>query len=169
MEELTQHLLKELFDYKDGELYWKVKKAHGIKMGDLAGVVMKGGYRHVGINGKLYYAHRLIFLYHNGYLPEFIDHIDCDKLNNDINNLREATMRQNNTNVKKQAFYNGKSTSSIYKGVCWDKRAKKWMAQIMSNGELKYLGVFTFETEAAKAYNKVAIKSFGKFAKLNEV
>ena len=70
-DELTQNLLKELFDYRDGELYWKVKKAVNTKVGDRAGGVILGGYRIIGINGKSYLTHRLIFLYHHKHLPLF--------------------------------------------------------------------------------------------------
>lgn len=104
---LTQKYVRSLFDYKDGNLYWKVRKAYRIKIGDLAGYVNITGYQEVIIDGKSYKAHRLIFLYHHGYLPKFLDHIDCNKLNNDINNLREATKSQNKMNQRKIKDING--------------------------------------------------------------
>lgn len=166
-EEITQNLLKELFDYRDGELYWKVAKARRVKIGDHAGYVSSGGYRQISINDKYYYAHRLVFLYHHGYLPEFLDHVDGDPTNNSIDNLREATIRQNGMNRKKSKSYNGKPTSSRFKGVCWDKQRKKWLVQIMINGKMKHLGRFTSEIEAARSYDKAAIRLFGEFKKLN--
>ena len=165
---ITQDLLKELFDYRDGNLYWKVAR-QGIRNDDLAGGVGGNGYRSITINYKAYYAHRLIFLFHHGYLPEFLDHIDGNKLNNDISNLREATIRQNGMNAKKYKSMNGKPTSSIYKGVTWSKSDKKWQAYIQISGKLKYLGSFKSETDAAKAYNDVAIEFFGEFANINEI
>ena len=169
MNELTQNLLRELVDYKDGELYWKVAKGRRVKIGDRTGTIQRDGYRATMVNGKLYRTHRLIFLYHHGYLPKFLDHIDGNPANNNITNLRAATFSQNQRNRKKGKFYKGKPTSSIYKGVTWDKGAKKWMVQIMINDKNKYCGYFDSEIEAAKTYDKAAIEAFGEFAKINEV
>lgn len=167
--EITQKYLKSLFDYQDGELYWKISNSNRAKIGDRVGTDHGNGYRRVAVNGKDYFVHRLIFLYHRGYLPEFLDHIDDNRSNNDINNLREATMSQNNMNRKKFKSINGKSTSSDFTGVTWNKRAKKWMVYITNNGKQKHLGYFDSETDAAKAYNRAAIERDGKFARLNEV
>lgn len=101
MIELTQNYLKELFDYRNGNLYWKVRKSYRIKIGDIGGYVRKDGYRHVGIDDKDYKSHRLIFLYHHGYLPKSLDHIDGNKSNNDIDNLRCATNQENAMNQKR--------------------------------------------------------------------
>ena len=108
-EELTQDLVRALFNYRDGNLYWKISKSYRIKIGNLAGRINKQGYRSVGINNKEYRYHRLIYLYHYGYLPKFIDHIDGNKLNNNIDNLRSAKVKiiteieqnKNFINVKK--------------------------------------------------------------------
>ena len=163
MNELTQELVKELFEYKDGNLYWKIRRS-GIRKGYKAGTLRKDNYHSIGINNKIYLNHRLIFLYHHGYLPKFIDHIDRDKANNNIENLREVTLQQNNMNRKSH-----KNTSSIYKGVSWDKRYQKWKSQIEINGKSIHLGYFKSETEAAIAYNRAAIELFGEYAKLNEI
>ena len=69
-DELTQKYVRSLFNYRDGELYWKVAR-QGRKLGVPAGGISLDGYRVIRINGKLYRSHRLIFLYHHGYLPEF--------------------------------------------------------------------------------------------------
>jgi hypothetical protein len=79
-------------------------------------------------------------------------------------NLRIVTIQQNAMNKKSY-----KGSSSKYKGVGWDKWAKKWKAQIQTNGKSKHLGLFTSEEEAAEAYNKEAIKLFGEHALLNEI
>lgn len=168
MTELTQYLLKELFDYRDGKLYWKIKKGSA-NIGDRAGNVMKNGYRQIGINSKNYYTHRVIFLYHHGYLPEFLDHIDGDKSNNNIENLREATLQENQMNHKKPKSMNGKPTSSRFKGVCWDKQREKWLSHITIDGKQKHLGRYDTEIDAAKSYDNSAIKAFGEFANLNGV
>jgi len=92
-----------------------------------------------------------------------IDHIDGNPSNNRRSNLRLATSQQNAGNSKKQA-----GCSSQYRGVSWDKRDKKWRAQVRQNGRQKYLGLFTDEAEAALAYNTAAVELFGEFAKLNK-
>lgn len=166
---ITQNLLKKLFDYQNGELYWNVAKARNIKIDDVAGTFDNCGYRVIGINGKVYKTHRLIFLYHHGFLPKFLDHIDGNPLNNNISNLREATNQENGMNREKGKFMNGKPTTSKFKGVCQDKETKKWRAQIYINGEAKNLGRYDSEIDAAKAYDKAAVELFEEFAKLNEV
>ena len=165
--EITQELLRELFDYRDGNLYWKVSKALHLKVDDLAGHVNKNGYLQIGINYKSYYAHRLIFLYHHGYLPKYLDHIDRDVSNNAIDNLREATQQQNHFNMKKNKSCNGKPTSSKFKGVSWDKQLGKWRSYITIDGKKKHLGVYNYEIAAAKAYNREAIRVRGDFANPN--
>ena len=165
MNEPTEDLLKELFDYIEDNLYWKVDKGSA-KMGDLAGTIDAYGYRVITINNKPYKAHRLIFIYHHGDVPEFLDHIDGNPSNNDISNLREATTKQNGMNRKKNKSYGGKLVSSRFKGVSQISNVK-WLSRIAINEERKHLGYFTSEIDAAKAYDKAAIEAFGKFAKLN--
>lgn len=88
-------------------------------------------------------------------------------MNNNINNLREATNQENLFNQKKTESYAGKPTSSRFKGVCWDKSRNKYVAQILIDGKSKKLGRFVSETEAAKAYTIAAIKHQREFTKLN--
>lgn len=165
---IIQKLIRELFDYRDGNLFWKTGRQR-VKIGCIAGYVNKLGYREIGINYKHYLAHRLIFLYHHGFLPKYIDHIDGDPLNNNINNLREATSQENNWHRKKIKSINGKPTSSKFKGVSWDKSRNKYVARIRIDGKSKNLGRFVSETDAAKAYTIAAIKHRGEFAKLNSL
>ena len=90
------------------------------------------------------------------------DHKDGDGLNNQRYNLRPCTHRENLRNQRAQ-----KGGSSQYKGVYWHKRDNKWRAQIQINGKVQSLGNYIDEKEAAKAYNKVAVKYFGDFARIN--
>jgi hypothetical protein len=118
---ISQEQLKEFFDYKDGNLYWKIKKCRNVAIGQKAGSYAPRGNIDIMINGKVYKAHRLIFLFHYGYLPKILDHKDGNPLNNKIENLREATNSQNMCNTKLNV--NNKSGE---KGVIWDKRISKW-------------------------------------------
>ena len=91
-----------------------------VKSGDIAGSLNKTNkYYQIRLNYKNYLVHRLIFLYHHNYLPKVIDHIDRNKLNNKIENLREVTHSQNLMNCKSY-----KNSSSKYKGVTWIKKIK---------------------------------------------
>ena len=167
MAELTQEYVLSLFTYRDGNLFWRESRGNQVKAGDIAGTIRKDKYSLISINNELYLSHRLIFLYHDGVLPEFLDHIDGNPSNNAINNLREATTQENHRNRKKCLSMNGKLATSKYKGVTWDKHHKKWRNRIWIDGKQKHLGYFTSEIEAAKAYNRAAIKYFGEFACLN--
>lgn len=90
------------------------------------------------------------------------DHKDRNKLNNRRNNFRRCNSKQNNRNRSKRS-----GTSSIYKGVRWDKSRDKWLAGIEVLGKSKTLGRFISERDAAMAYDTAAKKYFGEFAALN--
>lgn len=95
-----------------------------------------------------------------------IDHIDRNHMNNIRTNLRSSTLCQNQANRGKPTT---RQFTSKYKGVNWHKNNKRWEAGIKVNGIRKFIGSFTDEVEAAKAYNKAAIKHFGEFACLNKI
>ena len=168
--ELLNHLFS-VSDESPSGLCWKNPRSLKLKPNSIAGCLTKDGYWNVGIqtNKKtlLYRVHRIIFyIVHKKNINDiYVDHIDNNRKNNTIKNLRVATAMQNNRNQRKRQ---GK-TSSKYKGVQWDKKANKWKAVIMVNYKLIYLGVFTEEKEAACAYNKAAQKHYDSFALLNNV
>jgi len=91
---------------------------------------------------------RLFFYWNYGYLPDIVDHIDRNSLNNNIENLREVTHSENVRNSKK-----ARRGSSIYKGVSWQKQAKKWIAYFFINNKLNYLGLFENEDDAGQIVN----------------
>jgi len=146
---LTQDFLKKVFEYKEGILYWKIQKTNAIKIGNPAGNKHKDGYRTIMLNGKNYLAHRLIFLYHHGFMPKEIDHIDNNRGNDKIEKLRQCTRAGNQQNITAQ-----KNNTSGIKGVSWHKKAKKWQAHICVYKERKYLGLFKDINEAQEAYLK---------------
>lgn len=158
--ELTQDVVKELFDYKDGVLIWKKTGTKRQKIGSEAGFLIHSSYRKVTINGKRFYVHRIIFLWHKGYLPKFVDHINGDAADNRIENLREATKQQNQFNQKIR-----KTNKSGVKGVCWHKQLKKWNAYIHLNYKKIHLGWFDLLEDAEKAVKKKRKEIHGDFAK----
>ena len=164
MRELTVDLLNHLFEYdkETGNLIWKIKpssRGHHVKAGDIAGTLKSHGYICVGINYNSYRAHRLIFLMHKGYLPKTIDHINGDKLDNRIENLRAATVGQNQHNRKTNA-----NNTSGYKGVSWNKALKKWTARITLERKIIHLGYFANVEEAAEVVRKAREELHGDFA-----
>lgn len=142
---ITQKEVRELFEYRDGRLYWKVSPSRGVRENDLAGSLSSEGYVRVGVKGREYFAHRLIWLYHNGYFPENqIDHINRKRDDNRIKNLREASRSCNLRNMK----LDKRNTSGIT-GVCWNKYRKKWVVSISSAPNRNhYVGLYKDFDEA---------------------
>jgi len=157
---ITQKQLKDEFKYIDGMLLWRRDTRNRLrKKGDVAGYVRGIGYRVVVVKRIPYFVHRLIFLYHYGYLPEYIDHIDGNKENNDISNLRECTRSQNGYNSKIP-----KHNTSGVKGVSWCKVSRKWTAKIKLNGKCVYLGSFWDKDVAAQIVRIERLRLHGEFA-----
>lgn len=95
-----------------------------------------------------------------------VDHKDGNGLNNQKANLRKATHQQNCYNSKKR-----ENTSSVYKGVTHTNSSKNnpWMVRGQLDGTSIYLGIYSTQEEAALVYNNFARKSYGEFAKLNDI
>lgn len=148
--DLTADYVRSILDYqiKTGALLWAVAKGRRVRAGCVAGYLNSTGYVYVKIDGRLYLAHRLVWLIHHNKWPEDqIDHINRDKADNRIENLRAATNAENHQN--KASCVN---SSSRFVGVSWESRTGKWQAQITTNGNRKYLGSFSTEDLAAAAY-----------------
>lgn len=128
---------QEYFRYSKGKLYWKKKPSRRVNVGDEAGSI-NNGRRRIKLNDKQHYSYRLIFLMHHGYLPEFIDHKDGDRLNDKIGNLRPATRSQNGHNAKRH-----KNNTSGIKGLTvWEPgRITYWKGQVMVGGK-KHIKTF---------------------------
>jgi len=146
---LTQERLKEVLHYNPmtGIFTRKITLSSNAAKGNIAGCSTPEGYKQIGIDGKLYKAHRLAWLYYYGYFPEHvIDHRDRIKHHNWILNLREVSTQCNLRNTG-----NPKDNTSGVKGVCWHKQSQKWMASIVVNRKYKYLGIFKSFDEAVCA------------------
>lgn len=145
--------LRELFDYSDGDLIWKVSRRR-VKPGRVAGCLDRNGYLQVRIDGKAYLAHRLVYLMHNGLLPKYIDHIDGDRSNNRIENLRPCELKQNALNAKVC-----RSSKSGIKNVVWHSRDMKWQVAVSVHGKQKNFGYYD-DVELAEL---VAIEARNKY------
>ena len=157
---ITQSRLCELFFYKQGKLLRKVG-VKGSPMFTEIGTLKPKGYRVAVVDGKSYRLHHLIWIYHHGKKVPELDHINRDRDDNRIENLRPCTHTQNLGNMKARVHK--------YKGVTFDKFNNKWRAQITVDYSNISLGRYPTIEEAALAYNKAATEHFGKFALLNEV
>jgi hypothetical protein len=151
-----------LFTYKNGILHYKMNVAF-MKVGDKAGTLRSDGYIGIYIQKKYHWAHRIIWTIFNGEIPEelFIDHIDGNRSNNLIENLRLCTTQENAYNRGKQS-----NNKSGYKGVSFHKQKQKWVAQIKLEGKNKFLGFFVNPEDAYEAYCAKAVEHYGEFASL---
>lgn len=131
------------------------------KVGDAAGCVEPRGYIVLRVQRRKYYAHRLAWLWCHGELPSDgadIDHINGDKSDNRICNLRLATRAQNNQNQKRRVCASGLKGAHMTKG--------KWTSRITRpDGKQVYLGTFASKEDAHQAYVVAAEKFFGEFAR----
>lgn len=158
--ELTQQRVRELFDYReDGFLISKIRVGRR-KAGDPIGFMSSLGYWIFKIDKKSIKVHRVIFLWHYGYIPAEVDHIDCDRGNNRIENLRAATSQENNRNRGAN-----KNNTSGFKGVAFEADRGKWKAHICINRKKMHLGRFDSPEAAHEAYKAAALKHFGEFAR----
>ncbi len=129
----------------------------------------KNGYLDIGLpkNGssKRLLVHRLVAeaFFENPAEKRCVDHIDGNRSNNNVDNLRWANTSENARNACKTS----KPTSSIYKGVDYNKQADAWRARIRTTGKQILLGYFANEREAGMAYNTAAILHHTNFAKIN--
>lgn len=125
------HTAQALFDYQNGALLWRGPH----RLGKIAGARLGSGYRQIMVAGKNYLAHRLVWLWHGRELPKEVDHINGDKSDNRIENLRAANKSQNMHNVGICA-----RNRSGAKGVFFDKSTSKWRVRLMVGRKIIDLG-----------------------------
>jgi len=141
---ITQEKLKELYHYDSlTGIFIRKKSGGGKKAGTIAGSLKTSGYIQLSIKDKLYYCHRLAWLYVYGVFPDNIDHINHDRSDNRIINLRDVARSENNRNMSVS-----KKNKSGFTGVCWSSRYKKWESTVMIDGRKIHLGYFTDKDKA---------------------
>lgn len=149
--------LRQLLGYDEhtGVFVWRAQKGRK-NAGDIAGWRRGGdGYIQIGIDGNLYYAHQLAWLYMTGTFPvDQIDHRNGISDDNRFSNLRECTTAQNNQNLGIR-----KSNTSGATGVTWDKAREKWRAQIRINGKVTGLGRFETFEQAREAHREAKARA----------
>lgn len=144
---INKELIQKLFRYEDGFLYWLTKPSPQVDISKPAGTFSKG-HRAIRIKSKHYLSHRLIFLLHYGYLPKIVEHIDRDRGNSRVENLRPATQSQNLFNTTKNI-----GNKCGYKGVI--KINNRYRARL---GRM-HLGYFDTPEVAAMAYDDAVEKN----------
>lgn len=152
---LTQSLLQKVLRYEPdtGCFYWLApcNRFSMVTPGQLAGTLHNRGYIVIKVYGRCYRAHRLAWLYVNGVWPNpEIDHINRNRTDNRIANLREVDHLGNMQN--KGAYRNN---TSGYTGVSWHKQHRKWCAQIQYNKRNRHIGLFDDPQVAHVAYLRV--------------
>lgn len=147
------------YDPETGDLWWKKKPSHAVNEGDKI-TCLNLGYIKLQIKGKQLWGHRVAWLLHHGEWPDCIDHINGNRADNRICNLRSVSYSQNNMNRPSWR----KKKSSKWKGV--QPCRGKWAATIQKDGVIYRLGYFDDEREAAEAYIFAALELHGDYARV---
>lgn len=161
---VTPESLREALNYcpETGVLTWLPSAVSNRNRlaGKAAGSPHQKGYLMLQFDGHFLLAHRVGWAIHFGEWPSTIlDHINRDKTDNRIANLRLASWSMNEANKTKRRA----PTSSEYKWVCLDKRSDRWQARVCGVSA----GYFCSEIEAAKAADRLAFARYGAAAVLN--
>jgi len=162
--------LKQLLSYdsETGQFTWLQSRGGTARVGTMAGSIgpANHGYLTIKVDSRKYLVHRLAWFYIYGVWPHELDHINGNRVDNRIGNLRLATRAQNLANK----FTDKSARTSIYKGVSRHKKAKSkpWVAQISVDNRNMHLGYYATAEAAHAAYVKAARQFFGEFVRLAE-
>ncbi len=163
-ERLSLDYLRSVLNYdpETGVLKWKAVASNRIKVGDIAGQIDHHGHRYINVGGTRYSAHRLAWFYTYGMWPkEEIDHINLEKSDNRLVNLREATVNENRRNVKMRSH-----NTTGFKGVTKSCTSRHlFIAQIVVNKRNIYLGIFKTAEEAHEAYVEASQRYHGTYGR----
>ncbi len=160
---LTYDEAHTVFSYneKTGDFTWKVKPRKNQEAGSAAGTLQGNGYRLIRHRRRPYLAHRLAWLMVYGVWPEGeIDHINRDRSDNRIANLRQASRSENQFNQGLR-----RDNKSGFPGVHWFKAGSRWQANIRVNNRSVHLGYFLSKDDAIRARKQAAERFFGSFSR----
>lgn len=144
------------YDPATGHFTWKAAISNRVKVGKQTGTIDRStGYRQVRLFGHMCYEHRLAWFVTYGEWPGVIDHINGDKLDNRISNLRDASHSQN--------MANRRSKNPLGRGVQRNRSGKRYEARIKIDGRLTYIGAADTAEAAQKLYRDRAKEVFGEF------
>lgn len=156
-------LMDELsYDPITGLFHWrKSGRGRSKREGEVAGCPHSNGYLRIKVCGTQYLAHRLAWLFVHGAWPVHeVDHVNRDRADNRLANLRAATVSENRRNTVGIPS----RRQSKFKGVSLGKGYRRWSARIFVGGVLHKIGLFDTEAEAAEAYREAAARLHGVFA-----
>lgn len=157
---MTPDEVRHVFSYlPTGHLVWRERR-RGVSAGGVAGAFDARGYLQIEVDGKVYKAHRLIWLWHGHPLPPEIDHVNCDKADNRIENLRAASKAENMRNAK----LSGRNKSGV-KGVYFESCTGKWRVSLMVDRKTLRFGRFDDLELAALVIAEARAKHHGAFAR----
>ena len=153
-----ERLVRECMEHKEGSLYWTINCTRGLKIkgARVGSSSTKAGYRQIMLHGEVMYYHRAVWIAVHGEAPQHqIDHIDHDRANNDIANLRDVPQSENVRNKKKQ-----KNNTSGFTGIATIETSSgvQHRATIKCEGIMHYLGTFKAVESAILARESAKVK-----------
>jgi hypothetical protein len=161
---VSQSRLREVLSYckETGQFHWLKRLSKNVAPGRTAGSLCQG-YVRIKVDGQLFAAHRLAWLFAYGEWPDReVDHIDRDRSNNRLANLRQASSSLNKANTSLR-----RTNTSGFKGVKFHSQRRRWNARITVNGRQISLGMHDSREEAHQAYVAAAHEHFGQFARVS--
>ena len=155
-------ILTDLLTYcsETGHFIWNKNMKGSVKAGAVAGSRHSRGYTTIRVNGVDFLAHRLAFYISGQEINDdlHIDHINGNKTDNRLCNLRIATFSENNQNIAVK-----KNSKTGYKGVCFDAKRNLYRARVRARNKVHWVGYFKTPEDAHAAYCETAAKLHGLF------